>query len=455
MNKIILFLLFFPLSSFAQDIYSDILAEGKTWNLCRMDNGNMHVEGIRGDTIIDGHQCKRYGYVGLDGSFYGYVSLYKDGEKIYYRYDRANEFSLLFDMGLSEGDTLSLNEDGHMVKIQVDKVGYVLVRGHQLKYIEFKIIEEFGQEVDNPYTDVWIEGIGGTNGPFTHFGYGWAGISYTLHEITCKGEILYDSSIFFLEGYERMFLNYRPEWSYQKMIWNGESGEWERIEDCYAWKSGTDVPQPKMFEYRVITTKEGLNESTLLLREIKGKVLAQKESYMEFIQQTCPHISEVYEYLYDWREDVVLYDFTLEMGDRYPCKGEVYVSGVSHMTTRDSVERKVLFLSNGLEIVEGIGCLNSPDGPFAYQNSSGCDPIRVVGIELGNLDLPTASLLSLRKYGENTAPIYVKGDEIADIKRTSMTNTINGSLHDLQGRRVTGTPQRGIYIRNGKKIVIK
>ena len=78
-----------------------------------------------------------------------------------------------------------------------------------------------------------------------------------------------------------------------------------------------------------------------------------------------------------------------------------------------------------------------------------------VGIELGNLDLPTASLLSLRKYGENTAPIYVKGDEIADIKRTSMTNTINGSLHDLQGRRVTGTPQRGIYIRNGKKIVIK
>ncbi len=130
MKKILLLLLLFPLSSFAQDMYIDILAEGKTWNLCRMDNGNMHIEGIRGDTIIDGHTCIRYGYVGQDGSFNGYVSLYEDGEKIYYRYDRANEFSLLFDMGLSEGDTLSLNEDGHFVKIQATKVGCVLARGH-------------------------------------------------------------------------------------------------------------------------------------------------------------------------------------------------------------------------------------------------------------------------------------------------------------------------------------
>ena len=46
MKRILLFLLLFPLSSFAQDIYNDILAEGKTWNLCRMDNGKMHVEGL-------------------------------------------------------------------------------------------------------------------------------------------------------------------------------------------------------------------------------------------------------------------------------------------------------------------------------------------------------------------------------------------------------------------------
>ena len=454
MKKILLFLLYLPLSSFAQDMYNDILAEGKTWNLCRMDNGNMHVEGIRGDTVIDGHQCKRYGYVGQDDSFNGYVSLYEDGDKLYYRFDRANEFSLLFDMGLSEGDTLSLTYDGD-TKIQATKVGYVNARGHLLKYIEFKVVEEIGQEVDYPYTDVWIEGIGSANGPFTHFRHDWAGISYTLHEITCDGEILYDSGIFYLEGYESMFLNYRPEWSYQKMTWNDETGEWERVEDCYAWKSGTEVPQPKMFEYGVITTKGGSMENALLLREIKGKVLAQRESYMEFVHQTCPHISEVYEHLYDWREDVVLYDFTLGVGDRYPCKGEVYVSGVSHMTTRDSVERKVLFLSNGLEIVEGIGCLNSPDGPFAYQNSSGCEPLRVVGMELGNQNAATASLLSFRKYGEGTDPIYIKGDELAGIRMPIVVNTSNNSLYDLTGRRLMSPPTRGIFIQNGRKYIVK
>ena len=34
-------------------------------------------------------------------------------------------------------------------------------------------------------------------------------------------------------------------------------------------------------------------------------------------------------------------------------------------------------------------------------------------------------------------------------------HTIAGETYDLNGRHITGTPQRGIYIRNGKKFVIK
>ena len=38
-------------------------------------------------------------------------------------------------------------------------------------------------------------------------------------------------------------------------------------------------------------------------------------------------------------------------------------------------------------------------------------------------------------------------------------NQINGSnthtLYDLQGRRVTNQPRRGVYIRDGKKVVVK
>ena len=56
--------------------------------LCRFDNGNMHVEGIRGDTVIDGRSCKRYGYVNNEGAFHGWASLYQDCKRLY-RYDES------------------------------------------------------------------------------------------------------------------------------------------------------------------------------------------------------------------------------------------------------------------------------------------------------------------------------------------------------------------------------
>ena len=455
MKNYFLILAFFPFISLAQDMYTDILAEGKTWNFCRFDNGNMHVEGIRGDTIIDGRTCKRYGYVNNEGAFHGWASLYQDGKKLY-RYDEnRKEFSLLFDFGLSEGDMLSLDNDGSPVRIQVTKTGQVSARGHQLGYVVFKTIEEEGVEVDYPGSYVWIEGIGGSSGPFSPIGHNWAGVSFSLHEVTCGGETLYDGLIFLGEGYEKRFLNYRPEWSYEKVTWDEGASQWVRIGDCHAERSGTDIPQPKMFEYHVITTKEGNAESKLLLREIDGMVLAMRDSYSEYVRLSCPHVGEVYEYPYDWRDDVVLYDFTLGVGDRYPCAGEVYVSEVSHMTTRDGVERRMLFLSNGLEMVEGIGCLNSPNGPFAYQNPTGAEPKQVAGAASTDAEMPIASLLSLRKFGEASEPIYVMGDEKASIHNNTMPSVTGGAIHDLTGRRLMSKPARGIYIQGGKKYIAR
>lgn len=208
--------------------------------------------------------------------------------------------------------------------------------------------------------------------------------------------------------------------------------------------------------YCTAVTIDEEEDCKLLLRNGEiGQVLAEKASYLEYMSKVFSEKDDVFTELAYYPLDVVLYDFTLEVGERYPCKGEVYVSGVSHMTTRDGVDRKVLFLSNGLEIVEGIGCLNSPDGPFAYQNSSGVAPVRMAGKEQGDLEPPTASLLSLRKYGEGTDPIYVKGDELTSILQNSIIKRNNSKLYDLQGRRLNTPPTRGIYIQNGKKLVVR
>ena len=54
-------------------------------------------------------------------------------------------------------------------------------------------------------------------------------------------------------------------------------------------------------------------------------------------------------------------------------------------------------------------------------------------------------------------PLYVMGDELMGVphRYAASSPTPSTATYDLQGCRVTGTPQRGIYIRNGKKIVIK
>jgi hypothetical protein len=39
--------------------------------------------------------------------------------------------------------------------------------------------------------------------------------------------------------------------------------------------------------------------------------------------------------------------------------------------------------------------------------------------------------------------------------KQNFTNTQISSTYDLQGRRLTGAPRKGVYIRDGRKVVVK
>ena len=69
--------------------------------------------------------------------------------------------------------------------------------------------------------------------------------------------------------------------------------------------------------------------------------------------------------------ELVLYDFNMQPGDIYPYRfghSIVFVTNVSRVTTLDGVSRRLLTLSNGYELMEGLGCLNSPGMLFCYLN---------------------------------------------------------------------------------------
>ena len=44
---------------------------------------------------------------------------------------------------------------------------------------------------------------------------------------------------------------------------------------------------------------------------------------------------------------------------------------------------------------------------------------------------------------------------ITEVKSQYDGNRTDGYIYDLQGRRLTSVPQKGLYIRNGKKYLVK
>ena len=199
----------------------------------------------------------------------------------------------------------------------------------------------------------------------------------------------------------------------------------------------------------------GVNENippipVVLLREFSGKVYVQRHSYVEFMkwlgsQIYCPAIYQ--EDTID--SDQLLYDFTLKTGDPYPVGSGVRVSRVDEVVTPDGVVRKLFTLSNDMQILEGLGCIDCAGQLIGYQS----------------MEKEQLSASGNYTYLSYSAYYYPKGLNGEAILLEWSLNSVNGmakeiniedgiETYDLQGRRVSGTPHPGIYIRDGRKVVI-
>ena len=88
-----------------------------------------------------------------------------------------------------------------------------------------------------------------------------------------------------------------------------------------------------------------------------------------------------------------------------------------------------------------------------------CEADCFLGVEQRDCKLYVAEV-SVEAY--RNAPVWQNFDIIAtdfsgieEIRVDEELDEPQSPLYDLQGRRVTGTPERGLYIRNGKKVWIK
>ena len=191
---------------------------------------------------------------------------------------------------------------------------------------------------------------------------------------------------------------------------------------------------------------------------IEGDTILGESSYMKlqeighgFICGLRQDDNHVYKRDCKEEKEYLIYDFNLSPGDSYVFRNETKMR-VENVDTIciDGVSRKRLMIwmdddnyriEDGLVDIwiEGIGSIvGSPCFPTLW-SATGNQSI-LLQCRVGSM-----SLFSNEDYQASTI----------NQKCFSAEDNHKATLHDLQGRRVTNQPRRGVYIRDGWKVVVK
>ena len=222
-------------------------------------------------------------------------------------------------------------------------------------------------------------------------------------------------------------------------------------DDC-----GVILPQELWY---MLGYPQGLTDLHLGIREEDGRIYMDKDDYLALISEGSfwHYIADDTYIPYPETEDgeLVLYDFTKQKGDVY-CSVEgyepVFVSETDTVVTYDNMVRRKMTLSNGYVLIEGLGCVNSTGMYLYYLN-----PRTILSNDnVPYFDFTLMTGATIKKNGEIVVfrqPFKAMASEVV----TNMPKEINVERENKQiylpDGRVTGTPQRGIYIQNGRKYV--
>ena len=168
--------------------YRPFIEDGKVWAVKVFADGMPTRQWIEyyyldGDTIVNGHNAKRMLVASGQDTSVEYVGAwYEQDKKVYFAYDRQQQFELLYDFTLSSGDTIY--EDEYMMYVVSKMSGGI--SGFKGTYYVFLN----NGEVMNR----WLEGVGSESYPYINTMWGLTGRTGVL--LVCKAgdEIIYYNS---------------------------------------------------------------------------------------------------------------------------------------------------------------------------------------------------------------------------------------------------------------------
>ena len=408
------------LSVCAQNAYAPLLEDGKEWiyrshNFMSQTPDSYYRLWVAGDTLVDGRQCKKIMHEDESGASL-FCILREEGRKVYKQEEEA--WSLVYDYGLGVGETIQSAWDENLCLVERDTLrssGKAYARMH------FSVEGVTYHKGDI----VWIEGIGSADGLLYQPAYAPFAQEQTKFLSCCKGQ----AKIFGDDSMRYDMWNY-VEVSNWRQEGNDVFGETENI-NLYCDKTAKE--QSDFYTLKPYKATKGY---PINVREAGGRVFANLAEYKQHLAAMGGDAENIpYETTPDG--EVVLYDFNMEVGDAFPCGIKVQEKEVIRL--EDMEPRRMLKLNNGLVLIEGIGCTNSPGTYAYYLNPPSSDADKFASLTYFS-----------QLYGANesiySAPWRFNPASI----QQAHSDQPGKALYDLQGRRLAKQPQQGMYIKDGR-----
>lgn len=191
-------ILFLPLLAMAQEEYEPFIVEGKVWHYEHVDYRSSYIYKVyfEGDTVIDGHSCKKMVEERPGFPTYSRCACREEGGKVwvYYSHYASQPWQewLLYDFTCQEGDTVTNLLLYGAEKFSVNETKDIRSFGSDRRRIAIK------QDGIGPksYPGYWLEGVGSRLNMFDFWVVPHAGASERFLYCELNGERIADQSSF-------------------------------------------------------------------------------------------------------------------------------------------------------------------------------------------------------------------------------------------------------------------
>ena len=425
MKNFVFALLLLPFTASAQEIYNSFVVDGKKWNVMITDSGHMHdTEGsyfLKGDTVIGGHHClKMYSIAPFNYEPVEYIfALYQEGDKVYGIRKGQTEPALWYDFGAKSGDVVYIGNEKYGTVQKVDTIWFDQL-GFKRFFVKF-----------NEGDICWLSGIGNVHDP-TKILPAQGKINEVL---SCEvdDKVILNDVIYYGSQYESLAnSNFLWTMRYELVV----APEYGRVVDYGEIMVKDDaiidgIPSKRMYyrDWREGELKpENWKESVAsALHQDGGKVY---HTGLGLIMDFSAKVGDVVK--------INELDADGTMAISYKVEA---ISDTVFASSTDKKRRRCLHVRNvhyqlGTDIwVEGIGSLTyGVGGDRTYYGGA------------------WPQLMECRRGDEI---LYRHEDFVTSVNSVRASVNPASGIFDLQGRRLTQKPTKGVYIQDGKKVVVR